>query len=111
MQQHNFQRFKIIDTEDMKHLGHVEEEIYLNMNHIVSFKPINILVENDLKKGIWLRTSNGKKYRAIEFPQWMTDLLNENNQKTKSSQKIPNTDTQKIHTHKNKTHFKNPVEI
>lgn len=55
----------------------VYETILINRDHIVSIKPIKMVVEERVMDGYWLRTSNGKKYRAIEVPLAVSDLLRE----------------------------------
>jgi len=63
-----FKPFTLIgDNEDQQH-GTSQELVYLNIDHIVSIKPINIVVEGEVIKGHWIRTTNGKKYRAIKVP-------------------------------------------
>ena len=63
-----FGKFSIISQRDVQALGDSLELIYINYDHIVSMKPINIVMDGDVKEGYWLRLSNGKKYRAIEIP-------------------------------------------
>ncbi|EPZ49861.1 hypothetical protein ABMA79_06310 [Halobacteriovorax sp. HFRX-2_2] len=63
-----FGKFSIISQRDVQALGDTLELIYINYDHIVSMKPINIVMDGDVKEGYWLRLSNGKKYRAIEIP-------------------------------------------
>ncbi len=40
----------------------------INLNHLVSIKPIRIMANDELIDGYWVRISNGKKYRAIQIP-------------------------------------------
>lgn len=64
-----FQKFKILTEKDHEAAGEAVETLYLNEDHIVSIKPINIVVEGDVVDGFWIRTTNGKKYRAVEVPK------------------------------------------
>ena len=49
----------------------------MSFDHIVSMKPIRMVVEEQLVKGYWIRTTNGKKYRAVEVPEKFKKLLSE----------------------------------
>ena len=72
-----FLKFKIISQRDMQSFETVYETILINRDHIVSIKPIKMVVEERVMDGYWVRTSNGKKYRAIEVPLAVSDLLRE----------------------------------
>lgn len=63
----NFRKFKILGTEGE------EIEVLFNLDHIISIKPIRISRPDKLLNGFWIRTTNGKKYRASTIPD---DLLN-----------------------------------
>ncbi|MEH0862036.1 MULTISPECIES: hypothetical protein [Halobacteriovorax] len=63
-----FGKFSIISQRDVQALGDTCEPIYINYDHIVSMKPINIVIDGEVQEGYWIRLSNGKKYRAIEIP-------------------------------------------
>lgn len=64
-----FLKFTILDEKSEQQLGVKEQAILFNRNHIVSIKPINILVsEGEVLKGYWIRTTNGKKYKATSIP-------------------------------------------
>lgn len=52
-----------------------EEVILVNVDHIVSIKPIRVMLKSHLYEGHWLRLSNGKKYRALEIPLELQFLL------------------------------------
>lgn len=71
-----FGKFSIISQRDVQALGDTTESIYINYDHIVSMKPINIVMDGDVKEGYWIRLSNGKKYRAIGIPEnFKSDLV------------------------------------
>lgn len=55
-----------------------ETLMLINLEHIISIKPIKISTKNrDVIDGHWIRLSNGKKYRAIQVPSIITETLNE----------------------------------
>lgn len=67
-----FQKFKILSARTGA--GQEEEqEVLFNLDHIISIKPIRISRPDRLINGFWIRTTNGKKYRASVIPE---DLLN-----------------------------------
>ena len=64
-----FLKFTILNEKADQQIGIEEQVILINRNHIVSIKPINILVsEGEVIKGFWIRNSNGKKYKATKVP-------------------------------------------
>jgi hypothetical protein len=70
-----FLNFRII-TDDSDHsLGTESTPMLINTAHIVSIKPIRIIKQNDIVDGYWIRTSNNKKYRAIEIPPQLKKML------------------------------------
>ena len=70
----NLKLFKIL-TETDQQIDFDVTPILLNIDHIISVKPINMMVNETLINGFWIRTSNGKKYRATEIPESLMDLL------------------------------------
>lgn len=72
------EKFKIVSPKDGQSVDNVFESLLINVDHIVSLKPIRMVVEEKLVKGYWIRTTNGKKYRAVEIPNRLKDILNEN---------------------------------
>jgi hypothetical protein len=73
----NLKKFKIVSPRDVQSVDNVYEILLLNLDHVVSVKPIKMVIEEKIANGFWIRTSNGKKYRAIEAPKEITDLLND----------------------------------
>lgn len=71
------QRFKIVSPKDGQSVDNVFETLLINDEHIISLKPIRMVVEEKLVKGYWIRTTNGKKYRAVEIPEQLKTILNE----------------------------------
>jgi len=71
------EKFKIVSPKDGQSVDNVFETLLINLDHIISLKPIRMVVEEKLVKGYWIRTSNGKKYRAVEIPGSLKALLSE----------------------------------
>ena len=72
----NLRLFKILNLEEAAPIRESSVPYILNLDHIVSLKPINILIRGNLHKGYWIRLSNGKKYRALEIPKELEDMFN-----------------------------------
>lgn len=70
----DFKRFTIIKKENYQETTEASEVILINMSQVISIKPIKIVLEEVLD-GYWLRLSNGKKYRAIEIPSEIEQLI------------------------------------
>lgn len=71
----NLKRFSIVSDRDVQALEDTNEAILLNLDHIVSMKPINIVVDGDVREGFWIRMTNGKKYRALDVPKELMTML------------------------------------
>ena len=71
------ERFKIVSPKDGQSVDNIFETLLINVDHIVSLKPIRMVVEEKLVLGYWIRTTNGKKYRAVEVPRSLKLLLGE----------------------------------
>lgn len=69
------EKFKIVSPKDGQSVDNIFETLLINLDHIVSLKPIRMVVEEKLVKGYWIRTTNGKKYRAVEIPMQVKALL------------------------------------
>ncbi len=63
-----FKKFVILDPKQNEALMNNEIEILINLNHIVTIKPIKIMSRTEVIDGFWIRTTNGRKYRAISVP-------------------------------------------
>jgi hypothetical protein len=61
-----------------------EVEVLFNLDHIVSIKPIRISRSDKLINGFWIRTSNGKKYRASRIPDEILSVIGQKYQGTVS---------------------------
>ena len=71
------ERFKIVSPKDGQSVDNIFETLLINTDHIVSIKPIRMVVEEKLILGFWIRTTNGKKYRAIDIPTSLKSTLGE----------------------------------
>ena len=70
----NLKLFHILTNSDQQ----LEIEVtpmVINLEHVVTIKPINIMMDEDLVEGYWIRMSNGKKYRATSAPEEIKALL------------------------------------
>lgn len=85
-----FRKFKILSIEDNAPIKENAVSIVFNLDHIVSIKPINILIRGDVVKGYWIRLSNGKKYKALEMPVELKELLSREKSDDSFNRKINN---------------------
>ena len=52
-------------------------QILVNINCIVSIKPINISHPTKTLSAYWVRLTNGKKYKALSIPRELSELLDD----------------------------------
>ncbi len=71
------EKFQIVSPKDGQSVDSVFETLLINLDHIVSIKAIRMVVEEKLVKGYWIRTTNGKKYRAVQVPSNLALKLDE----------------------------------
>lgn len=71
-----FRKFKILDTKASGQETS-EIEVLFNLDHIISIKPIRISRPDKLLNGFWIRTTNGKKYRASQIPDDLLEIIGE----------------------------------
>ena len=71
----NLLKFKVVTSKEDQTAGLEETIMLININHLVSIKPIRIMTTEKILQGFWIRTSNGKKYRATEVPNEILNLL------------------------------------
>jgi hypothetical protein len=69
-----FQKFNVLDV---KGTTENEIEVLFNLDHIISIKPIRINRPDKLLNGFWIRTTNGKKYRASKIPDDLLAIIGE----------------------------------
>lgn len=68
-------RFDIVTTNEDMHVKHEATPVLINIDHVVSIKPISMSIADKLLKGYWIRLSNNKKYRALTIPKELKKLL------------------------------------
>ena len=73
----NFLKFKIIQTREEHSVETNLVDILFNIDHIVSVKPIKIVLSDGIINGYWIRLTNGKKYKATEIPNELKSMLSE----------------------------------
>jgi hypothetical protein len=71
-----FHKFNILDTKAAPG-QETEIEVLFNLDHIISIKPIRISRPDKLLNGFWIRTTNGKKYRASKIPDELLSVIGE----------------------------------
>ncbi len=72
------QKFTILNPKESNE-GNQETEMLINLDHVVSVKPIRIIGRDNIVQGHWLRLTNGKKYRALRIPSELENLLYDGN--------------------------------
>ena len=73
----NFAKFVILNPKDQNTARESEVEMLINLDHIISIKPIRISSPDRLMNGFWIRTTNGKKYKAVKIPQNILTAIGE----------------------------------
>ena len=79
----DFLKFKVLNVSASHHQGHKIETLLINKDHVISIKPIQMVLGDDVTQVYWIRTANNKKYKAIEIPRELErhfdeeDLLND----------------------------------
>jgi len=71
-------KFYVLTGENDQQADLEEQLVVFNRNHIVSIKPIRILVGHNVIEGFWIRLSNGKKYKATQVPDEIKKVFGEN---------------------------------
>jgi len=72
-----FRKFKILDLKSTGSDQTEEMEVLFNLDHIISIKPIRISRPDKILNGFWIRTTNGKKYRASQIPDDLLEIIGE----------------------------------
>jgi len=72
-----FRKFSILDMRSSGSSETEEVEVMFNLDHIISIKPIRISRPDKLLNGFWIRTTNGKKYRASKIPEELLEVIGE----------------------------------
>lgn len=73
----NFRKFRVLSSKDHTATEMEEVEVLFNLDHIISIKPIRISQPDKLLNGFWIRTTNGKKYRASIIPDELLSIIGE----------------------------------
>lgn len=81
----NLTRFHILKDDNEGPLEEIDYPILLNLDHIVSVKPIKIMYQGNIINGHWIRTVNNKKYRATRIPNELKEALNDEKNLSQSS--------------------------
>ena len=69
------ERFNVLNPEDMQQVDGIDYSILINTDLILTIKPISIMYQGNHINGFWLRTVNGKKYKATRIPKRLEALL------------------------------------
>lgn len=72
-----FQKFTILNPKTGQATSTEDQEVLFNLDHIVSIKPIRMSTTDGLVNGFWIRTTNGKKYKAIKIPDQLLKEIGE----------------------------------
>lgn len=72
-----FRKFKVLNSKTTNSHDTEEVEVLFNLDHIISIKPIRISRPDRLVNGFWIRTTNGKKYRASQIPNDLLEIIGE----------------------------------
>ena len=72
-----FRKFTIFNAKPSPGQEGDEIEVLFNLDHIISIKPIRISRPDKLLNGFWIRTTNGKKYRASKIPDELLSVIGE----------------------------------
>ena len=73
----DLQKFEILSSKTGQSLHLEKVQMLINLDHIISVKPIRIIITDNIIDGYWIRTSNGKKYKASKIPSVLAQLLAE----------------------------------
>lgn len=77
-----FKKFTVLNAKTGPGQLEEETEVLFNLDHIISIKPIRINRPDKLVNGFWIRTTNGKKYRASKIPDELLSVIGEQYQAT-----------------------------
>ncbi|MCY4643777.1 MAG: hypothetical protein OXB88_04090 [Bacteriovoracales bacterium] len=95
----SFFPFTILSDDAQRQSGDEGHSVLINVHHIVSIKPINIMTETKLISGFWIRTSNGKKYRAVSIPKELEALFQSSSQSVSAKTSKTRSSENKINPH------------
>jgi hypothetical protein len=75
-------RFNVLNPEDAQQIDGIDYPILINTDSIVTIKNISIMYKNNIINGFWVRTANGKKYKATRIPKSLEALLKDTTELT-----------------------------
>jgi hypothetical protein len=70
-----FYKFRVLTSKAAGTSEVEEQDVLFNTDHIISIKPIRISRPDKLINGFWIRTTNGKKYRASKIPDELLNVI------------------------------------
>tara|TARA_R100000656_G_scaffold69896_1_gene52503 strand:- start:4020 stop:4322 length:303 start_codon:yes stop_codon:yes gene_type:complete len=73
--QDKFRKFKLLQDKEDSLVEGLGVTMLINLDHLVSIKPINVATSDGVVQAYWLRLSNGKKYKATEIPDELAGQL------------------------------------
>jgi len=71
----NIQKFVILRPQQGFTHERNEVNMLINLDHVISIKPINMTVDGEVESGYWLRLINGKKYKALHIPKGLAHMM------------------------------------
>ncbi|TNF03456.1 MAG: hypothetical protein EP326_02360 [Deltaproteobacteria bacterium] len=74
--------FRVLNNENDQTIDSIDYPILINLEQIVTIKPIRIMFQGHIIDGYWVRTANGKKYKATRIPSDLEMLLNDDSHLT-----------------------------
>ena len=77
--QDKFKKFKLFQSREESLIEGSGITMLINLDHLVSVKPINVPTAEGVVKAYWLRLANGKKYKAIQIPEELASMLDHQN--------------------------------
>ncbi len=63
-----FKKFQLYQAQEERLVDGQGVTMLINLDHLVSLKPINVPTGDGIVRAYWLRLSNGKKYKATQIP-------------------------------------------
>lgn len=67
--QSKFKKFQLYQAQEDRLIDGQGVTMLINLDHLVSLKPINVPTAEGIVRAYWLRLSNGKKYKATQIPE------------------------------------------
>lgn len=73
--QNKFRKFKLFQDQEERLVDDQGVTMLINLDHLVSLKPINVPTADGIVRAYWLRLSNGKKYKATTIPEELATMF------------------------------------